>query len=53
MQAKNNLVSIIEGYLIYKRVGQEERQRLASIFQEIDLDNSGIIEIDELKKFYS
>jgi hypothetical protein len=32
MQAKNNLVSIIEAYLIYKKVGQDERQRLASIF---------------------
>lgn len=30
--AKNNLVSIIESFLIYKKINQEERQRLAYIF---------------------
>lgn len=43
--AKNNLVSIIESFLIYKKINQEERQRLATIFSEIDEDKSGIIDI--------
>lgn len=37
---------MIEAFLIYKKVNQAERQRLASIFEEIDEDKSGIIEID-------
>lgn len=36
IQAKNNLVSLIESFLIYKKINQEERQRLACIFSEID-----------------
>jgi|LakMenE01Jun11ns_1017448.scaffolds.fasta_scaffold9132585_2 Ca2+-binding EF-hand superfamily protein len=43
---------MIEGYLICKRINQQERQHMANIFQEIDEDKSGRIEICELKKFY-
>ena len=53
MQAANNLISMIEGYLVCKKINQSERQHLASIFESIDRDNSGIIEVEEFKKFYS
>ena len=35
-----------------RKVCQEERQRLAAVFTSIDTDRSGIIEIDELRRFY-
>lgn len=37
---------MIEGYLVTKKINQAERQHLAEIFQSIDEDHSGIIEID-------
>jgi Ca2+-binding EF-hand superfamily protein len=43
---------MIEGYLVTKKINQAERQHLASIFESIDEDHSGIIEVEEFKKFY-
>lgn len=43
---------MIESYLVCKKINQAERQRLALIFESIDEDKSGIIDIEEFKKFY-
>ena len=53
MQAKGNFISMVESYLVCKKINQEERQHLAEIFESIDEDKSGIIDIEELRKFYS
>ena len=36
---------MIESYIAFKRIAQNERQRLAKIFEEIDKDKSGMIDI--------
>lgn len=43
---------MIESYICFKKVNQKERQRFANIFEEIDKDKSGFIDIKELKQFY-
>jgi Ca2+-binding EF-hand superfamily protein len=52
MQRGNNLISVIESYISMKKVSQEERERLASIFNEIDKDGNGMIDIAELIEIY-
>lgn len=44
---------MIESYISFKRIAQNERQRLAKIFEEIDKDKSGMIDIAEFKEFYA
>jgi Ca2+-binding EF-hand superfamily protein len=39
---------VVETYLAVNTVSQEDRRALADKFQEIDKDNSGVIEYDEL-----
>ncbi len=43
---------MIESYLCFKKINQKERQKLASVFEEIDKDKSGFIDISELKLFF-
>lgn len=43
---------MIESYICFKQINQKERQKLAKIFEEIDKDKSGYIDITELKQFY-
>ncbi len=43
---------MIESYIVCKKINQAERQTLATLFGSIDLDKDGIIEVEELKKFY-
>ncbi len=42
------MVAIIETFISLKKINQEERKRLIDLFQTIDTDNSGAIDLDEL-----
>ena len=48
----NNLVTIIETFISLRKTNQEERKKLTDIFQAMDIDNSGTIEVIELFEVY-
>jgi Ca2+-binding EF-hand superfamily protein len=51
-QRGNNLISVIESYLSLKKVNQQERQELANLFNEIDSDGNGMIDVSEFVEIY-
>ena len=52
-QRGNNLIAIIESYLSFSEISQQERERLAVVFKRIDTNNDGTIEGSELMTLYS
>ena len=42
-------MSLIESYLIFNKLGKTERDRLGRLFNQIDTDHSGKIELKELE----
>lgn len=45
-------MSVIESFLSFKKITQQERHELSKIFFEIDNDGSGLIEVQELIEFF-
>jgi Ca2+-binding EF-hand superfamily protein len=48
IQRQNNLISVLESYLIFSKVSQEERKRISQVFKQIDKNCDGEIEKTEL-----
>jgi Ca2+-binding EF-hand superfamily protein len=48
----NNLVSVVESYLSFVKITQEERMEISRLFKKIDTDNSGSIDINELREVF-
>jgi Ca2+-binding EF-hand superfamily protein len=48
----NNLVSVVESYLSFVKITQEERMEITRLFKKIDTDNSGSIDINELREVF-
>jgi Ca2+-binding EF-hand superfamily protein len=46
------LIAIIENYLSLSEISQQERERLAVVFQRIDTNKDGSIEASELMALY-
>lgn len=44
---------MVESFIAFRKINQVERQKLATIFAEIDKDKSGGIDKKELKSFLS
>jgi calcium-dependent protein kinase len=49
----NNLVSVIESYLSFVKITQEERSEITRLFNKLDTDNSGTIDINELREAFT
>ena len=49
----NNLVSVVESYLSFVKITQEERMEITRLFKKIDTDNSGSIDINELRQAFT
>ncbi len=49
----NNLVSVIESYLSFVKITQEERSEITRMFKKLDTDNSGAIDINELREAFA
>ena len=52
IQRQNNFISVLESYLLFARTSQSERQRISAIFNHIDHNHDGQIEISELIDAY-
>lgn len=46
------MIAIIENYLSLSEISQQERERLAVVFQRIDTNKDGSIEASELMSLY-
>jgi Ca2+-binding EF-hand superfamily protein len=52
MQERDNLVQVIDCYLTLHKVNQDERQKMAKMFNEMDRDCSGHIEKTEFIELF-
>lgn len=52
MQFKNKFRAVIETFLAMKTISQEDRRSLTDKFKELDKDNSGVLEINEVIEAY-
>lgn len=48
MQFRNKFLAVIETYLAVNTVSQEDRRLLAERFREVDKDNNGVLDKQEL-----
>lgn len=48
IQRGNNLITVVESFLSIRKINQEERKKLADIFNRIDKNGDGTIDIQEL-----
>lgn len=52
MQRENNLISVLESYLIFSKVNEDERKRINRLFKQLDRNSDGVIEKSELIQAY-
>lgn len=50
---RNNLISMLESYLVFRKVPQADRVRIAAQFKQLDKNLDGLISIGELIQAYN
>lgn len=51
--SEDNLVNVIESYLTFLKITQEERLEIIKLFKRLDQDSNGEINSDELRESFS